>query len=196
MAIIVIDPGHGGTTTVGGSSPNNAIGPEGTLEKVWTLDLAERAKRILSAMHDVHLTRDRDVNLGIAARAHVARDRSADVFLSIHLNGFHDANVQGTETWVWPDTAPTEKSHRLAVLVQQATVAVTGYRDRGIKAERRLGVLNPSNHVERTARCLVESSFLTGPGRSDMETEEQRLRDESYRDAIAEGFAEAIEAYL
>ena len=66
----------------------------------------------------------------------------------------------------------------------------------GIKSERRLGVLRPSNHVERTARCLAESSFLTGPGRASGETEEQRLQSESYRDALAEGFAEAIEAYL
>ena len=196
MAIIVIDPGHGGTEPVGGSSPNNAIGPEGTLEKRWTLDLAKRLERILSAMHDVHLTRETDVNLGIAARAHVARDRRADVFLAIHLNGFHDPTVQGTETWVWPGTGPSDPSYRLAQFVQRATVAVTGYRDRGIKSERRLGVLRPSNHVERTARCLAESSFLTGPGRASGETEEQRLQSESYRDALAEGFAEAIEAYL
>jgi phosphoserine aminotransferase len=30
---IVIDPGHGGSKTVGGSSPNNATGPTGLLEK-------------------------------------------------------------------------------------------------------------------------------------------------------------------
>ena len=31
MAIIVVDPGHGGSAAVGGSSPNNATGPAGTL---------------------------------------------------------------------------------------------------------------------------------------------------------------------
>jgi N-acetylmuramoyl-L-alanine amidase len=40
---IVIDPGHGGTTTVGDSSPNNATGPTGLLEKTLTLQVAQRA---------------------------------------------------------------------------------------------------------------------------------------------------------
>lgn len=196
MAIIVIDAGHGGDEVVGGSSPNNATGPAGTLEKDLTLDFAKRVERMLSAVHDVRMTRRTDVNVGIATRAHVARDASADVFLSIHMNGFSDPKVQGTETLIWPGTKPSEKSHRLAVLIQRATVGVTGYRDRGLKDERRLGVLNPKNHVEKTARCLVEISFLTGPGRSSQETDEERLKDEAYRDSIAEAIAEAIEAYL
>lgn len=196
MAIIVIDAGHGGDKEVGGSSPNNATAPEGTLEKDLTLDIAKRVKRILSAMHDVRMTRETDVNVGIAARAHVARDASADVFLSIHFNGFSNASVQGTETLVWPGTKPPEKSYLLAKMIQKATVGVTGYRDRGIKDERKLGVLNPSNHVDKTARCLVEISFITGPGKTNAESDERRLKDEKYKDSIAEALAEAIEAYL
>jgi N-acetylmuramoyl-L-alanine amidase len=50
MATIVIDPGHGGTTAVGGSSPNNARGPGGTPEKTFTLDVGRRlAARCASA---------------------------------------------------------------------------------------------------------------------------------------------------
>ena len=37
MGTIVIDPGHGGDVKVGGSSPNNARGPSGVLEKALTL---------------------------------------------------------------------------------------------------------------------------------------------------------------
>ncbi|WP_417750112.1 N-acetylmuramoyl-L-alanine amidase family protein [Rosistilla oblonga] len=196
MAIIVIDAGHGGDTKVGGSSPNNATAPEGTLEKELTLDISKRVQRILSAMHDVRMTRQTDVNVGIAARAHVARDAAADVFLSIHFNGFSNPSVQGTETLIWPGTGPTEKSYVLANLVQKATVGATGYRDRGIKDERRLGVLNPQNHVATTARCLVEISFITGPGKTSAESDERRLKDARYKDSIAEALAEAIEAYL
>ena len=38
LGTIVIDPGHGGTTTVGHSSPNNAISASGVKEKKLTLD--------------------------------------------------------------------------------------------------------------------------------------------------------------
>src|SRR5690348_14093497 len=40
MATIVIDPGHGGSEDLLGSSANHAVGPNGTLEKTLTLDVA------------------------------------------------------------------------------------------------------------------------------------------------------------
>ncbi|MFL6331777.1 MAG: N-acetylmuramoyl-L-alanine amidase, partial [Pyrinomonadaceae bacterium] len=45
--VVVLDPGHGGETAVGGSSPNNATGPNKLLEKNLTLDLARRVQKIL-----------------------------------------------------------------------------------------------------------------------------------------------------
>ena len=40
--VVVLDPGHGGSVKVGGSSPNNAVGAGGLLEKDLTLDVATR----------------------------------------------------------------------------------------------------------------------------------------------------------
>ncbi len=101
------------------------------------------------------------------------------------MHGFTDAFVQVVRCGVCltclhcgVGPKPTEKSYQLAEKIQRATIAVTGYRNRGIKDERRLAVLNPANHAEKTARCLVEISFLTEPGRSNAESEERRLRDE------------------
>ncbi len=103
-AVIVLDPGHGGQTPpykVGGSSWNNATGPQGTLEKTLTLDVALRTRDILSARgRTVVLTREIDVNLGLRARANVAKSREADAFVSIHFNGSTGHNAQGTETFV------------------------------------------------------------------------------------------------
>src|SRR5712691_1915297 len=98
MAVIVIDPGHGGTQRVGGSSPNNATGPAGTKEKTLTLAIGLRTRTALAGSgHTVHMTRTTDVNLGLADRAHVARDHRADAFVSIHLNASDEHNAQGTE---------------------------------------------------------------------------------------------------
>jgi hypothetical protein len=92
MAIAVIDAGHGGTAEIGGSSPNNARGPCGLLEKTVTLELARRvSSRVAEAGIVARLTRDADVNLGLHAHAAVARRAGVDVFVSIHLNG-HDAD--------------------------------------------------------------------------------------------------------
>src|SRR5215218_2125813 len=103
LPLIVLDPGHGGSAKVGGSSANNAVGPNGLLEKNLTLDIARRASALLAGGARVVLTRAADVKLSLKARAEVARSNGAAVFLSIHLNGFPKPGVDGTETWVAKD---------------------------------------------------------------------------------------------
>ena len=100
MANIVLDPGHGGTIKVGGSSPNNATGPNGLKEKEVTLKVALAAERALAGPGiRVVLTRRSDRNLGIAERAAVARDNRADTFVSVHFNApGGEVPAQGTET--------------------------------------------------------------------------------------------------
>src|SRR5471032_2128368 len=100
MTTVVIDPGHGGSAAVGGSSPNNASGPNGLLEKDVTLDLARRVSTLLANKATVILTRTSDTNLALADRAKVARDSNADIFISIHLNGWTDPTVDGSEAWI------------------------------------------------------------------------------------------------
>ena len=95
-ATIVIDPGHGGTGSIGGSDGNHAVSVSGVKEKDLTLLLANLVRSELqsaaaSGGHtlNVILTRTNDTNLSLAARAHVARNNNADRFLSIQLNAFN-----------------------------------------------------------------------------------------------------------
>jgi N-acetylmuramoyl-L-alanine amidase len=90
---IVIDPGHGGSVEVGGSSGNNATSPSGVLEKNMTLRMGllvrDALRELASAgSHNIKvlLTRDTDKNLGLRDRAGVAFVNKADIFLSIHFN--------------------------------------------------------------------------------------------------------------
>lgn len=188
MAIIVVDPGHGGTTNVDSSSWNNATGPGGTLEKAINLaiGLALRAE-LTRRGHMVTMTREDDSNLSLAARAAVARDARADVFLSLHCNGWPTPKVQGTETWI--HTRYEANSRSLASLVQGSLVSATGLSDRGVK-ENDFGVLNPDRHDSHTAACLAEVSFLTDPN------EEDRLNDTAYQQRVAEHLADAIDQYV
>ncbi|HRD78206.1 MAG TPA: N-acetylmuramoyl-L-alanine amidase [Hyphomicrobiaceae bacterium] len=187
MAIVVLDPGHGGTSMVGGSSANNAKGPKGTLEKHLTLKVAKAAQSALEAQGvDVRLTRTTDVNLGLAARAAIAKAAAAPVFLSIHFNGFNN-DAQGTETLVAPDAS--DRSRKLAKHVQSRVRAVTGLKNRGVK-DQSLGVLRPASHHPKTAAALLEVSFM------DVAAEEERLQDRGYITAIGTAIADAIVAYL
>lgn len=182
---VVIDPGHGGTSDVCGSSANNATGPapHSLKEKDITLKIGLLLRDRLSAAHDVTTTRTRDVNLSLADRAAVARSIHADVFLSIHLNGFHDSSVDGTETWV--ATQASSRSRRFAQTVLDRLTLVTAVANRGVR-ERNLGVLLPSRHDPGTACCLAEIAFLTNPSQAS------HLENPEYLGHIADALAEAV----
>lgn len=196
-SVIVLDPGHGGApppNTVGGSSWNNAIGPEGTLEKVLTFDVATRCREVLEGRgYRVFLSRSGDVNPSLAERAAVARERDARVFVSVHFNASTGHDAQGTETFVHPDHS--DDSRRLCVAVQRAMVAELGLRDRNLGHDRGIkegafGVINARSHASGTAAVLHEVSFL------DRVDEERKLNTEAYRQRIAEALARGIESYL
>jgi N-acetylmuramoyl-L-alanine amidase len=188
MTTVVLDPGHGGTKKVGGSSPNNATGPTGLLEKTVTLDVARRAAALLTARGVAcALTRTSDTNPALAARARTASATASPVFISIHFNGWKVPTTQGTETF-WHKNG-NERSKRLAGIVQKHLLAATGFKDRSVK-QAAFGVLSPNIHDPRTAAVLAEISFLTDPA------EEARLKTPAYLDRIADAIADAAQEYL
>lgn len=191
MAVVVLDPGHGGTKKVGGSSPNNATGPKGLKEKTATLQVALAAERaLLGAGQKVILTRRGDENVGIAERAAVAERANAPAFISIHFNAPGPGkSAQGTETWV--GEGHTAVSRRLAEAVQAGVLSVTGHRDRGVKVGAVSGVIDPAKHDPGTANCLCEVSFLSGQA-----DEEERLHDPAYISALGGAIAAAVIAHL
>jgi N-acetylmuramoyl-L-alanine amidase len=105
-AVIVIDPGHGGTANVEGSNANNATSPTGVLEKTMTLDYARELRDSINdyseengLLINVLMTRDADVNPTGVQRASIARDRGADIFHSFHFNATN-GSARGTETLI------------------------------------------------------------------------------------------------
>jgi N-acetylmuramoyl-L-alanine amidase len=182
-AVIVIDPGHGGIVKIEGSSPNNATSPSGDLEKNWTLDFARRTRAAVLAKAatagtsvDVVLTRDTDANKSLAARANVAKFHRAQLFLSIHFNGF-DGKVRGAETLIHSINVNKDDDRAFAQAIQRSllqalyeidptTKALPKY-DRGVK-EQSLGVLadvalGNTGSAHGCRACLVEIEFMDVP---------------------------------
>jgi N-acetylmuramoyl-L-alanine amidase len=208
--VVVLDPGHGGQHKTGGSSPNNATSYSGVQEKTMTLELAKlvrkELKKISSERSDanikVHLTRAGDSNLGLADRARVARTKAANVFVSIHCNGYN-GRVRGTETLILSaengNTNPAD-DRALAERVQSGVFSAlknhdTGARNRGVKDNQRLGVLkdvhlqNPRAELQ-TRACLLEVEFI------DVDTVDELLNTgptaKTVRQDVAKAMAEAI----
>lgn len=108
--IVVIDPGHGGENV-------GAAGPQGTLEKVVTLQIARKlqASIVGNLGYRVFLTRDGDVDVPLDDRAPVANNYKADLFVSIHANGFPLEGAAGSEVYFLSDRASDDVSRRVAL---------------------------------------------------------------------------------
>ncbi|WP_437318486.1 N-acetylmuramoyl-L-alanine amidase family protein [Sorangium sp. So ce385] len=110
--VIVIDPGHGGTQDLDGSSHNNAVSRSGELEKNLTLAFGlslhaqlrtAEVQAIFQAKGycevEVLMTRETDVNVAGNDRIAVATNAKADIFLSIHFNGSADRSLRQIESF-------------------------------------------------------------------------------------------------
>ncbi|MEO0947006.1 MAG: N-acetylmuramoyl-L-alanine amidase [Cyanobacteria bacterium J06641_5] len=190
--VVVIDPGHGGHEYVGRSSPNNAKGEE-LLEKDLTLEVGLATKRFLDRSdYRVFMTRTTDINLSLRDRTKFARDKQADVFVSIHFNGFDNETTQGTETIYHSDAS--QRSIELAKKIQTNVLGATGLRNRGVRTTENIDldivVLRPGQHKQKTAAALVEISFLTDPD------EEERLKRTGYKRTLSRAIQYAIGEHL
>lgn len=197
--IVVLDPGHGGKDQ--GTSKN---------EKVYALDVAKRAKRMLDAAgFRTILTRDDDTYLTLPERPAVAHAQKADLFVSIHFNAVaNDKTTSGVEVYTFPpqgqrgtgawspllksdgedEASPVNRfdywSSALAHSIHRRFVGDLKAYDRGKKLMH-LGVL-------RSLKCpgvLVECGFLTST------TEAAKIAVPAYREKLAEGIARGIRDY-
>jgi N-acetylmuramoyl-L-alanine amidase len=200
-ADVALDPGH--------SSWDVGAAGGGLREYELTLDVATRTRGRLEALgYRVRLTREDQHRVAPAVPAdptaateaeQQARHRaagSARVYVSIHFNGHPDPTLRGTETYFNGDNHG-RASRRLAAEIHRATVATlsaAGYlsRDRGVREDLAAG--KPYGHFF-TLRgpfpsALIEVLFLSNP--SDMAI----AREEAAREAVAQGIATGISAFL
>jgi len=93
--IIAIDAGHGGDDP-------GAIGGRGTREKDVVLEIARQLKSMIDGQRGMKaiMTRDGDYFLSLRKRVDVARDRRADLFISIHADAFRDRRAKGSSVYV------------------------------------------------------------------------------------------------
>lgn len=93
--VIAIDAGHGGEDP-------GASGAKGTREKSVTLTVAKILARKINQLkgYKAVLTRSGDFYVGLVKRTQIARKQKADLFISIHADGFNDPKVKGASVWV------------------------------------------------------------------------------------------------
>ncbi len=215
---IVIDPGHGGKDP-------GAIGAGGTREKDITLDVGQRLKQRLVDLDrfNVHLTRTTDEFLTLAARVDFAKEKKADLFISLHVNSLPNDSVNLIETYYFGPPLNSE-TYRLAEKENNAShysvselmeiIQDIGNTVKRQESEMLANAIQSSlfNHISDLDPEVIDSGVKMAPFvvLSQIEVpsvlveiscitndaEEAKLKTSKYREKIASYIDEGIVAYL
>ena len=196
---ICLDPGHGG------KDPGNRVGSN--QEKQYTLLLAQELHTQLErAGLKVTLTRSTDAFIELPTRPELAKQRSADLFVSLHFNAAEAGrdSVQGAEVYCltpagasstnargegagagWsPGNRYNDKNLFLAFQVQKALTWNLAVEDRGVRRAR-FAVLRDA----AMPAVLIEAGFMSHPA------EGRKIFSSTYRQKMARAIVEAVLAY-
>jgi N-acetylmuramoyl-L-alanine amidase len=196
--VVVVDPGHdlranAETEPIGPGSSTLKIKDGGGTHGVVTgireadlvLDVSLRLRRLLQrAGVRVLMTRTRTAgaSIGNIARARIANEAGARLFLRVHADGHPSSAVRGTHVLVpalrrgWTDDVYAS-SRRAARLLLAELVAALGFPDRGIAERSDFTGFNWSD----VPVVLVEMGFMTN------RIEDQLLATPRYRQRAARG---------
>jgi N-acetylmuramoyl-L-alanine amidase len=168
--LVVIDAGHGGKDT-------GAYRRYGGAEKIATLDVAQRLERKLreSQLRTV-MTRTSDVFIPLDERVRIENSQKNAIFVSIHFNDSRRRGIRGFETYYHSANAA-----ELATRIQGKLTSIPHSANRGVHFAN-FRVLRLATYPA----VLVECGFLSN------RTEGGEVRDDQYRELLADKIAEAI----
>jgi N-acetylmuramoyl-L-alanine amidase len=175
---IVIDPGHGG------SDRGVVVGPYAEADLAY--DLAARLEgRLAAAGMRVFLTRGpASGDVSDRERVSLANELGADLFISLHVDGYKNPEAEGVATYHFGTTSGVSSTvgERLAGLVQREIVARTGMRD--CKTHGKVWDLL---RLTRMPAVRVEVGYLTSPN------DRARLVDPQFRELVIESIMAAVQ---
>ena len=222
LAMIVIDPGHGGEDP-------GARGRRGTQEKDVTLLIARRLKAHIDDDPGMRalLTRDGDYYLPLQVRVDKARRVKADLLVSIHADAFIRPHAHGSSVFALSERRATSEAARwlakkeneadliggvnidrkdrylaqtLLDLSQTATIDHSLRLGNAVLAE--LGNVNALHkpRVEQASFAVLKApdipSILVETAFISNPDEERRLTDRAYQDRLARAILSGIKRYL
>jgi N-acetylmuramoyl-L-alanine amidase len=222
LAMIVIDPGHGGEDP-------GALGRRGTQEKDVTLLVARRLKAHIDNEPSMRalLTRDGDYYLPLHVRVDKARRVKADLLVSIHADAFIRPHAHGSSVFALSERRATSEAARwlakkeneadliggvnldvkdrylaqtLLDLSQTATIDHSLRLGSAVLAE--LGAINTLHkpRVEQASFAVLKApdipSILVETAFISNPQEEKRLNDRAYQDRLARAILTGIKRYL
>ena len=171
--VIVIDPGHGGNDP-------GSIGLRGTKEKDITLKTAKNIQKKLEEKGmTVILTRQDDTFVSLKDRVAIAQNKSADLFLSIHYDGFITNDVKGVTTYYY------KGEQALAETIHEHLFKHIQAKNRGVK----LGDYYVLRENQKPS-ILLELGYITN------QEDEERMNSQEFQTNVTAGVVSGITEYF
>ncbi len=175
--VIAVDPGHGGDDF--GACANNLK------EKDINLEIAKKLRKELKkGGAKVYLTRRKDKKIPLYERPLFAKEKKADILLSIHQNSLPNPKdavyKHGVGTYYH-----NKQSYPLAKKIQENLLLKTGFRDDKIN-KRSFVLTRPTDCIS----VLVECGYIIH------KDEAQKISDKKFQKVIAKAITQGVKDYL
>ena len=118
--LILIDPGHGGEDP-------GALGAL-SREKNVVLQISLKLKRLIDKQPGMRaeMTRTGDYYIGLRKRTRIARERGADLFVSVHADAFKNKNARGASVYALSQRGASSETARWLANKENASDLVGG----------------------------------------------------------------------
>jgi N-acetylmuramoyl-L-alanine amidase len=215
---VILDPGHGG-------DDKGAVSRSGLREKDLVLDVAQRLGKLIQAQlnSEVIYTRSEDSFVPLEGRPALAKEKEADLFVSIHANWSPFRSAAGAETYYlnftnresWLEVAARENAgsgksfHDLQSLIQEIAFSekVNESRQLAASVESSLHGSLAQNSAEEKDRGIKQAPFvvligsrvpsiLVEIGFLSNPQEENLLQRSDYRQRIADALYRGVAQYM
>lgn len=175
--VVVVDPGHGGKDS-GACCFNLA-------EKTINLQISKALKKeLLKQGAEVFLTRKGDDKVELYDRVNFAKEKEADILLSIHQNSLANRKLvekkHGVGTYYY-----NNQSKALAQSLQKELIEATGFKDDKVNFAS-FALTRPTEQIS----VLIECGYIIH------EEEAKKISDKKFQKIIAKAIVRGCENYL
>ena len=189
--LVIVDAGHG-------LPDGGAVGVGKTVEQEINLKIAKKLREVLEG-RGIRVIMTRETEMGLSGggldirgmkvadmkeRYRIMKDSGADLFISIHMNFFTGAAINGLRIFY---DAKHAEIKPLAEQIQEKMSRVTGAKTTEVKTADKTLFLMKDPPIPA---ILAECGFLSN------REEEKKLNDEDYQSRLAWAIADAVSKYL
>lgn len=174
---VVVDAGHGGVEKGACSF--------GLEEKTINLQISKKLQSALKKKGaKVYMTRKKDVQVPLYDRVDFAKEKNADILISIHQNSLPNPSQvnlrHGVGVYYYHN-----QSKPLAQKIQNNLLEATNFKDDKIH-NASFALVRPTSQIS----VLVECGYIIHKEESD------KLKDKSFQKVIAKAITKGVEEYL